>query len=300
MPKARRQHFVPRFYLKNFGDQKIFCYDKSNDNVVESNANDIALGKNFYELEGLRGGEIEKFLSHNESKFSKAYYEIRNKKDISKLSDDSSNHLFLFIASQLVRTMDLLLELENVSSKVHDKIHSKPTNKSLKEKGSELAGRVRASRDPEVAKAMQTQMIVEQVPEFAAILANKKWIIEKNHQDTPLWTSDNPVALHNRMNLGPSIGNLGLNFPGIEIHFPLTSNLLLLSFDPRTHRLTRNRKGVLDYSNVIFENIQIQLMRSSFRFIYASSDNDFDRARKFLLEKPEFRSRRQTRRSLLN
>jgi hypothetical protein len=101
MPKARCQHFVPRFYLKNFGDQKIFCYDKSNDNVVQSNASDIALGKNFYELEGLRGGEIEKFLSHNESKFSKAYYEIRNKKDISKLSDDSSNPFFCLLHRNL-------------------------------------------------------------------------------------------------------------------------------------------------------------------------------------------------------
>jgi len=231
LSKARRQHFVPRFYLKNFGNPKIFCYDKSNDKEVKTNVKDIALGKNFYELEDLRGGEIEKFLSENESKFSKAYYEVINKKDISKLSERSFYHFFLFIASQFVRTPTLRLEFENVLSKAYDKMYSKLANDFMKKKGSKLAGHVRLSPDPEAVKLMHAQMILKGVPRFAQILANRKWSIVENHHDIPLWTSDNPLVLHNQLDLGPYMGNLGLLSPGIEIHFPLTKNLRLFSFD---------------------------------------------------------------------
>ncbi len=82
------------------------------------------------------------------------------------------------------------------------------------------------------------------------------------------------------------MGNLGLLSPGIEIHFPLTKNLCLLSFDPRIHRL-RSPKGMSEH-NVIHENM-LQLHYSS-RFIYASSNNDFDRARIFLSDYPQFRN----------
>jgi hypothetical protein len=288
LSKARRQHFVPRFYLKNFGDPKIFCYDKSNDKVVKTNVNDIALVRNFYELENLTSGEIEKFLSKKESKFSKAYYEVIDRKDISKLTKESSYHFFMFIATQLVRTSGFRLEIENMLSKAFDKMYSKLANKHLKKKGNKLAGRVRVSPDPEVAKLMHTQMILEQVPEFAHILSKRYWMIDENLNDIPLWTSDNPFVLRNELNYS---GNLGLMSLGIEIHFPLTSNLLLTSFDLRTHQLRRGYVGTLERIHLIHENmLQVQ---ASTRYIYASSDNDFDRARKIISDYPQFKSRIQ-------
>ncbi len=242
-------------------------------------------------MEDLRGGEIEKFLSENESKFSKAYYEVINKKDISKLSERSFYHFFLFIASQFVRTPALRLEFENVLSKAYDKMYSKLANDFMKKKGSKLAGHVRLSPDPEAVKLMHAQMILKGVPRFAQILANRKWSIVENHHDIPLWTSDNPLVLHNQLDLGPYMGNLGLLSPGIEIHFPLTKNLRLFSFDSRTHVLRTSTMGMFERLHVIHENM-LQLRYSS-RFIYASSNNDFDRARIFLSDYPQFRSERQ-------
>jgi hypothetical protein len=125
LSKARHQHFVPRFYLTNFGDRKIFCFDKINNKDFETNAGDIALGKNFYEVGGLGVGEIEKFLSVNESKFRNAYYELIDMKDISKLDKNSFQQLFLFIGLQFVRTPVIRLELENVLFKAYDKLYSR-------------------------------------------------------------------------------------------------------------------------------------------------------------------------------
>ena len=239
----------------------------------------------------MKDGLIEEFLSGNESKFRNAYHELINEKDISKLSEESNTHFFLFMALQSVRTLDFRLELENVLSNAYDKMYSKFANRFLKKKGSRLSGHVRVSSDPEEAKLMQSQMIIETVPKLAQILATKKWWINENYHDIPLWTSDNPVVLHNELDLGRYMGNLGLLSPGIEIHFPLTKDLRLFSFDSRTHRLRKSTMGMFERMHVIHENM-LQLMHSS-RFIYASSDSDFDRARKFLSDYPQFRNRTQ-------
>jgi hypothetical protein len=134
LSKPRRQHFIPRFYLKNFADPKIFCYDKTNDHVISTNIKDIALGKNFYEFEGLEAGLIEKFLSKNESDFSKAYQDLVNKRDVSKLSEKSVIYFFLFLAELLLRTEDTRLEIANVASSTLTRMYSKPINVLLEKK----------------------------------------------------------------------------------------------------------------------------------------------------------------------
>ncbi|HZB74254.1 MAG TPA: DUF4238 domain-containing protein [Nitrososphaeraceae archaeon] len=293
MSRAKRQHFVPRFYLKNFAhsSSSLFSYDKTNDSVVETNVNDIALGKNFYELEGLENGLIEKSLSKNENKFSNAYHELIEEKEISKLSQESVTHFFFFMALQILRTLNHRLDLQNALSKAYDKMFSQIANDFLKKKGSRLAGHVRVSPDPEEAKLMQIEMIIETVPLFARILAAKRWWINENFHDVPFWTSDSPVVLYNEVNRELRMGNLGLLSPGIEIHFPLTKDLRLVSYDLNTHLFKRNMLGRFERMHVIWENT-LQLMDSS-RFVYAPSDNDFERAKKFLSDYPQFRNRMQ-------
>ena len=52
-----RQHYVPKFYLKNFAIKKgpktymIQCFDKSNNKTFIANINDIAVEKYFYDKE---------------------------------------------------------------------------------------------------------------------------------------------------------------------------------------------------------------------------------------------------------
>jgi hypothetical protein len=279
--------------LKNFAhsSSSLFSYDKTNDSVVETNVNDIALGKNFYELEGLENGLIEKSLSKNENKFSNAYHELIEEKEISKLSQESVTHFFFFMALQILRTLNHRLDLQNALSKAYDKMFSQIANDFLKKKGSRLAGHVRVSPDPEEAKLMQIEMIIETVPLFARILAAKRWWINENFHDVPFWTSDSPVVLYNEVNRELRMGNLGLLSPGIEIHFPLTKDLRLVSYDLNTHLFKRNMLGRFERMHVIWENT-LQLMDSS-RFVYAPSDNDFERAKKFLSDYPQFRNRMQ-------
>lgn len=201
-----------------------------------------------------------------------------------------SYQFFLFIALQFIRTPAIRLDFEKVLFKAYDKMYSQLANEFMKNTGTKHAGHVRISPDPETIKQMHAKMMLEEVPRFAGILARKKWFIHENQYDISLWTSDHPLVLHNDLNLGPYTGNLGLLSPGIEIHFPLTKNLRLLSFDSGTHRLTGSPMEISEH-NVIHENI-LQLRYSS-RFIYGWSNNDFDRARLFLQDYPQFWKPRQ-------
>jgi len=113
---------------------------------------------------GLSAGEIERFLSENESKFSKAYYEVVDEKDISKLCKDLFYQFFLFIGLQFVRTPAIRLEFESVLFKAYDKMYTQLANDFLKKRGSKLAGRVRISADRETIKQMHAKMMLEEVP----------------------------------------------------------------------------------------------------------------------------------------
>jgi hypothetical protein len=123
-------------------------------------------------------------------------------------------------------------------------------------------------------------------------------VLLENHQDIPYSTSDNPITLHDTLDLGSFLGNLSLKFKGIQIHILLTKNLLLVSLDTTTHRLREDSADcMLERLGIIFENmLQVQ---SSSRFIYASSDNDFERAKSFLSEYPLFKNPNRRRTNLL-
>ena len=135
-------------------------------------------------------------------------------------------------------------------------------------------------------------MIIEKTPEFAAMLNDKTWIIQENHSDVSLWTSDNPIALHNQLKFKDGWGNLGILSPGIEIHFPLTPKLLLLSYDPSTHRLISN--DVKSEYAIRHNNYQVT---NSARFLYSNSNN-FEMAKKFLKEHPHYKNPNRERGTL--
>ena len=86
---VKNQHYVPRFYLKYFASSgsKIFCYDKKVNKSFETNINNIAAEKLFYDLakslaenEGIEDIQhLEKKYSYIESEFAPYYAEFLNR-----------------------------------------------------------------------------------------------------------------------------------------------------------------------------------------------------------------------------
>jgi hypothetical protein len=278
LPAQKRQHYVPKFYLKSFGNPTIYCYDKLKNKSIKTTIDNIAVGKAFYDLDGIEGA-LESSLAQIETYSSQAYYELLEKKDVGKLSKASKVNLFLFLGAQFLRTEENRLALKDMSSQSLGKL--------AKISGIKIPDQFKVTYDDKTVKRMSIHMLIENAPKIACMFYQKKWVVQENDNSIPLWTSDHPIALHNTIDKGPFYGSLGIMCKGIEIRFPLTSKLNLISFDPTTHRI-KGDASKLEEGNVIYDNM-IQLRKCS-RFVYASSDKDFERARMFIKDYPMFKS----------
>ena len=269
MVKYIKQHYVPSFYLKQFG-RELYCYDKHLDKIYKTKYQNLGYSKLFYDTPESKD-TFEQYLSMLDNKFAPVYTDIIKNESLHTIKNIYI--FFIFLACQMWRTQDKRKEITNMLEGVRMKL-----------KGSRLEKQVPSNEDE--IKTFQMGMLLDPLFEFSEILSRKKWVILKNNTKKTLFTSDNPFVLHNSLKFGPFTGNLGLLVKGIEIHFPLNNNLVLFSYDETTHGIKDNSYE-MDSENVKHENF-LQTINSS-RFLYSKKD-DFSLMREFLRENPKFRS----------
>ena len=104
---AAIQHYVPRFLLRNFctgKKPKLWAYDKSTAKSFETNIQNVAGERDFYEAEiGDRILSLEEGLSAMESKTAAIIDRILAKRSIGDLSDDDRVQIAVFVAIQMRR-----------------------------------------------------------------------------------------------------------------------------------------------------------------------------------------------------
>jgi hypothetical protein len=176
----------------------------------------------------------------------------------------------------------------------------------LREAGlmTEEVGRFSIPTDQEVRRAALASFL--DLGRIVAAIQEKHLILIHGSDSKGFWTSDNPVVLHNTF----PYGELGLNAPGIEIYFPISSELALGFYCPSIqlkiqHLLSISLPGLdrkkyleiyrglqdgnstsLGSETTLFLN-SLHVLRSS-RFLYASS-SDFEHARNILKHQSEAR-----------
>ncbi len=282
-----KQHYVPRFYLANFCTNKkkgtIYCYDKVTDKSFATNIVNAAEQKMFYGVKGLVSDEVEKSLARVESRFLyKAYNELVNIKNYRKLSHESKGNICLLLAIQLVRTSEARIRTKELREKV---VMELAKDELAREQGITFPDWLSFKfTDPEYVKWIHIDFIWPEPKlflELGKVFFNREWAVIINKTGNPLWTSDNPISLYN---IYGQEGNLGIMSPGVEIRFPLTSELLLYSYDPNTNppiiNGTKISASMLELAN------QVQL-RSSTRFVYSRTD-DFSLAKRYLKSNRKF------------
>lgn len=279
--KVRLQHYVPRVYLKNFAITNkekyyVFSFDKTNGKSFNSNIQNIAVGEEFYDR--IDEEQVtEKSLSFLELEFGKIIEKLISLKDLEKLEDLEKRYLGLFIATQMTRTMEERLVVKDIVIQFLKK-HEGQLGDEIKKQAEDIL-------EEEKLRDFQKKMILEESYLFAEILIRMKWILIINKSNFPYWTSDNPVVNYNSLNLSP-YGNLGLESPGIEVHIPLSSSLLLIICDPLSFSKEPSKKFSKDYRNITRER-HLQLINST-RFIF-SKDDKFNFADSMLRQHLELR-----------
>jgi hypothetical protein len=246
-------HYVPRFYLRNFsihGNCKsVWCFDKIIGKKFKISISNIGCEKGFYNQ------EIEQYLSGIEGKASPVLKKVIEGKSLQGIVWAERELLALYIAIQDNRTFELRDLVEPIGKWALEKIiESLPKEIRVKTPEKDLNEYVN-SKAKDFAIQTQRRLLKESTKQFSDMLLTLQWILLENTTETPLWTSDNPVIKFNPLN-GPQFsGNLGYLSPGIEIFFPLTPTLCLSLCDIRKHklvvseRITMNNTEYVTYQN---------------------------------------------------
>ena len=113
-----RSHFVPQFYLRNFGD-KLYFYDKTNQLIKLSTPANLALKKNFYgPTDERKTNPVESALSQLEGDASSTISAIIKTENYSTLSDKQKNAVCGFVALQYLRTQEARWRVTGVAEKI--------------------------------------------------------------------------------------------------------------------------------------------------------------------------------------
>lgn len=215
MNTPKLHHYVPRFYLNGFTDQKqrFWAWDKSTKRSFCTTPNRVAAESHFYRIPELIGSEcdplfLERELSELEGTASAILrvwidelHSIRAKDRLS-ISQYDRWEMATFIAVQFLRTSEQRDILALFAS----------------ETGHHETG---VSSDEKInlhARALCSGGLVEAI---ADRINQSIWIFARNKTPVPFWTSDNPVSFKtgdNRMWLkGP-----GIMSSGSYVVFPIT------------------------------------------------------------------------------
>lgn len=267
-----RQHFVPQFYLRNFGD-RICCFDKTREQKFFANPRNIAMKYDFYggEYEGLPS--LEKDLSQIEKTHSQAIKKLIETKDYYKLNQNDKISICEFFALQFLRTESEKNDLSSIFEKLNKWMHENNMSEYLE------------MQPMDNLVTNHHLRLIRDYKKFAVLFFNMKFITLENYTPMPFWTSDNPITRQNEYDQH-FLGSLGIVNRGIEIHLPISPTLCIWAMDPTVFNNVSNTHKICHMKYIIRENF-LQLKFSS-RFIYSNSER-FHIIRSMLSNNPHFK-----------
>ncbi len=312
----KRQHVVPRFYLKQFSEEvekdnfQIYClYKRLNSKPFRTNIKNVAVKKFFYDQ--FPPQPIENYLSVTENDLSKTYYRIIERSLVNHITKLERKHLTYLIYFQYIRTesqrkkmMMLMRDLFNEFKHEFEKKYNNNQMKKLKE--------IWFKRD----KIYQNYLIVlnrdyltnpniKFNKNILRILLNLKLkilehlnslnlvlykIVEKN---LFFFTSDNPVIYYNQKAIKDKEGILIFNIfdKFTRVYYPLTPKLCIMLFNNQIfniNKISSNKEIILTNQKIKEINfINRLIIHESYRFTF-SKNEDFQFIINLLQENPDY------------
>ncbi len=273
--RAKAQHYVPRFYLKNFSKKKgskyiTQCYSKQDGKVFSVNITKICQENGFYDVKTDDYlFSIEENLAEFESKVAPVYKKLVDSKKLSVLDNEGKIAIATFVILQMLRTPEQRISFRHMEQQLADRFPGFEKN---------FVG----ERNKENSISHIT-FLNENVNEFVFILMQLKWVLILA-PDHSFWTSDNPVYKHNELK-SKFRGTLGLACKSIQVILPLSHNLLLMIFDGDTYTNIKTDEVTANSENIKHYNFG-QIV-CSIRHIFGEKPN-FTLAEKILRESPEY------------
>lgn len=328
MSSVKQEHYVPRCYLKNFENKnkRIYVFDKRLGVCRKQMIDNVASENHFYDvdinefvnIDGLdplvreelkiklmknlnaRTWEeavarfdtkyMEKRMSGMEyhfEKFLKKIIDDVRSGNVVSLSDEEKKKMSLYIAIQYQRTQTIRNDFEDMI---------RGTINAIAKKESQFEGQIMLENESyNILKKrikclhLMTMSDGTTIKKIADILYNHVWTFHINKTSFPFYTSDSPVVpIPHYFN--PYVSCSGLESPGIEVVFPISSNLLLSMYDENDkqnkNRIDKSTDFITKEEDIKFYN-NYQLYYSN-RCVFSISD-DFDAIKELFNKYPKLK-----------
>ncbi|MBA7602980.1 hypothetical protein ES703_10077 [subsurface metagenome] len=264
MAKQKKQHYVPRFYLRNFSVQyqgtSIGIFNIENKKFIpNANLKNQAYKDYFYD----KNGVVENLLSPIESKASSIISNIiKNDSFPVRFSADHYN-LLTFIVLLQARTQYTADEINEMVDKFVKQIASRVD--SLKDKLDEFR----------VGFVNSAAMCLKFASMSLPITRDLNYKLLINRTQIPFITSDNPVVLYNQfLETRKKFGsNIGLAVKGLKIFLPLSPKYCILFFDEGVYHVGNEKDKAINITRVDdTDSLNCLHCVNSYRNVYFNED----------------------------
>ena len=270
MTNVKKQHYVPRFYLRYFTDDnkgQLFVFDKKSNFIFQKNITDICEQKYYYAFKDTEEYNfmLEEHLSRKESEFSDVIntvittienYYYHKTKIIQTPNRNEKKVLLEFICYQILRVPKFIESLFSMTLPNFKKFNKED-------------GIVQTEKETinEIKKYVFPYFF-DKVDFLISILSKKNWkfLILSNNLNERFISSDNPIMITNSDINSPIRG--ALIDPMTEIAIPLSKNIALcLKERELQYKLNYTIVDTSDYVNYA-NNL---LLKNSFRYTYSGN-----------------------------
>jgi len=243
----RKNHWVPRFYLKYFSiigtdntnNPKINVFSKKMNQSFVRAINDIPVNNFLYcpiDDKGFRNDDAENLLSEVESFIAKIWIDFATKY-VDFKSKGIRKAILIFIISMYLRNITQLHRLRSIKDFFINIFRQIPKDQN----GNPMVDRISTNyycididrthyqeyiNPPyDIEHEMFVDSIFSNTFEYVELFIDKKWSILESEKSRFI-TTDNPVTFYNK-----TTNNFGLATAGTIILFPLSPKFLLMIHD---------------------------------------------------------------------
>lgn len=306
--KTKKQHYVPRCYLKRWtnDNQQIHVFDKLNKKEWISNINDVASERFFYDIshKGLNESALEflyqcginpecdnQYIEHFFSEQIEDRYAVLLNTIIDKEISPWYEKNCFFISEENKFIMSIYLVYQYIRTKsTRDSIvsSSKCIENWLKDMNCSEEFIKKYTIGLNDDESIQGNMLfdINHITELASAFCSLTWILGVNRTDVALFTSDHPIGTYSHIK-DSIVSMSGIGCKGVEVYFPLSPNLILIMVDADYHKTFKkyNRKCVsLKYVENI-ERYNRLCAYNSGRYVF-SKDSEFSLVNRMIEDNP--------------
>ena len=284
MPKHRKQHYVPRFYLKGFSldGKSINIWNLQRRLKIHSANLKNQCSKDYFYSKQL---DVEEALGKIEGEMAKILKIVKKCRVLPPLGSLEHFVIVLYVLMQYGRTK----YSADAANEMHDKVMKHLLRPMAEARGISID---------------EVMIGIEDVPRYSLaqftlgypLLLDLDYTLLTNNTVVEFVTSDNPVVFYNQLFSFRNFGsNTGLAEKGLQIFFPIGPKDVLLFCDANVYTIGKRSRRIVEVKNPkdIYEINTLQMCSASSNLYFRDEALDIES-----LHRKASRFRRQKKASI--